>query len=178
MKQEIKIPKGYEVFKKIPIARDSYKVIYRHKDTGRRKVVTYNFDVSMTDQSFAAELDNRVVFNNLKKGILPQSGYKQGQYMDLSETPNNLMDSQIQLQSSKREFDALPKDLKAIVKTPIGLVNWLQDPQNREEAVKFGLIAPKQDVSGETGGSQKKGVKDEGRSKSSGDAHSISTYRS
>ena len=149
--KSIEIPKGFEQIKLMRYGEKSFKQVLVDSK-GRRRVRTLNRDVSMTDQSFAPELDNRVVFENLKKGRLPMSGIKQGHYIDLSDAPDNLMDAQIQLQATKRTFDGLDPKVKEVVKSPQGLVKFVNDPRNYKKALELGLIVPKQNVSDESNG--------------------------
>lgn len=104
----------------------------------RKRVYTVNDEPSMTDQSFKEQADaNSVIKKYAKTGIWPQP--RQGQYQDLSEIPDLLQALQTVTQA-QQSFEALPSEIrKRFGNSPTNLVEFLQDSQNDEEAIKLNL---------------------------------------
>lgn len=116
------------------------KIIDRYGNE-RYDVVQINTMASMAVQDQAAECD----INNIMKGNLAQF---QGQQMiqfhesdftvalqdDLTTAFNKVRDAQT-------AFNLLPSDLRLKMQNdPRKFENWVSDPSNKEEAIKYGFI--------------------------------------
>lgn len=124
--------------------KDPNQIISIHKETGRVHVATINKDPSLTQQQFKDECDiNNIIKKYETTGEFTHLTRKQGQYADFS----NITDYQTMLETVKyadEAFAALPAQMRLRFKNnPGDLLNFLQDKNNYDEAVKLGLIEPK-----------------------------------
>jgi len=108
----------------------------------RKRVQTLNTEPSLTQQHFKDDCDINNIINKYEKtGQLPLSN-KVGRYADYSE----LTDYQGMLQTIQDAQDAF-MELPALIRSkfrnnPGEMINFLQNPNNREEAIKLGLVNP------------------------------------
>lgn len=123
------------------------KVILRKN--GTKRVVTVNDQPSKTDQSFKKDCDVNAIMNRfLKTGQISHLAKSQGQYIDVSEV-QDLHNSLIQVNRAQAAFDALPAAIrKKMGNTPLGMMEWLADPENNAEAIKLGFKNPPSPPSG------------------------------
>lgn len=106
----------------------------------RRRVQTFNYDPSMTDQSQAQESDvNYIMQKYQTTGIAPE--FRQnGFYADLTEIPDLSTALQIVTQA-QLAFDSLPSNVRSrFGNSPEFMMEYLQNPSNRQEAIELGLI--------------------------------------
>jgi len=95
------------------------------------------------DQSFARECDiNTIMARYQKTGLLNHRARGTPFWDDVSKVPTDLLHAQEILDTSKNAFFQLPSTLRAMFNNSPGeLLMWLDDPANRDEAVKWGLIS-------------------------------------
>lgn len=134
--------------KQIPEEALTYKQETRQKrfkitkrKNGSIRMQTLNDKPSVTDQSFTDDCDvNKILKRFMKTG--QQLPPITGQYADVSEVPN--LDTALsQLNQAQSLFDALPAEIRRrFGNSPVELVNFLQNPLNREEGEKLGLLKP------------------------------------
>lgn len=105
-----------------------------------RRVATENTESSMTDQSFKKDCDVNTVIARFKKtGQITHLARTQGVYADLSET-KDLLSSIMEVQRANDAFMTLPSQLRAkLNNSPADFIEWINDPKNDEEAIKYGL---------------------------------------
>lgn len=96
------------------------------------------------DQSFKDECDiNRIMARYAKTGVLgnPNRPQKQGFFEDVSMAPEDFLEAQQRLQRAESAFMDLPSKVRAMFEhNPAGLMEWLSDEANHEEARKLGLM--------------------------------------
>lgn len=117
----------------------------------RRRVQLVCEDESRTHQNFAAECDIRNIMAKYKRsGIVTHLTSAKELLGDYSEVPDyrSALDSVIRAQAS---FDELPADWrKRFNNDPAEFLDFVQDPNNRDEMVKFGMIDVAQSLSDST----------------------------
>lgn len=108
----------------------------------RRRVQIFFSEPTLTQQSAAAEADiNNIVARYQKTGILPEIA-RQGVFGDVSGIPDYQTALNI-VQDAEEAFKALPSPLRARFNhNPGELLDFLQNEQNRAEAVALGLLEP------------------------------------
>lgn len=96
---------------------------------------------SLTDQSQGPMTDvNNIMDRYAKTGQIHHLRGKQGQYMDLSATPD-LMEAFALVDFASQAFQALPADLRRqLDNDPRKLEGFVKDPKNQELLVKYGLL--------------------------------------
>ncbi|AXH74201.1 MAG: internal scaffolding protein [Microviridae sp.] len=90
-----------------------------------------------------------------RTGMLPMA--KQTPFWaDVSMAPTDLIEAQQALKDSEKAFFALPSQLRAMFEnSPVALLQWLDDPANKAEAVKWGLLpAPEEAPKAPSGGEE------------------------
>lgn len=101
---------------------------------------------SRTKQAFKDEVDiNRIMKKYQKTGVLPVS-QQSPIYGDFSNIPN-FEEASNKLIAAQEAFDAQPASLrKRFNNNPSDLLAFLQDSSNYDEAIKLGLVEPKQEI--------------------------------
>jgi len=120
------------------------KKIIKHEN-GQIKIQTINTEPSMTSQQFKEQCDvNNIMKKYRLTGELSHLKKTQGQYMDLTSLP----DYQTALQTvidANSAFESLPAHVrKSFQNDPKQLLQFVADPNNKEEAIKLGLIPEQQ----------------------------------
>lgn len=110
---------------------------------GSKKITTINEEPSLTQQSFKDETNIVHIMKKYHAGQqITHLARNQGRYADLSE----IKDYQTSLQTvinAKQAFGILPSEIrKRFLNDPQELLSFLSDPNNRDEAIKLGLINP------------------------------------
>lgn len=120
------------------------KIIEKRKD-GTTRVITKNEEPSLTDQSFKDEVDvNQIMERFMKTGHLPLRGVNPV-YGDLTMTTLDLPTAIRVIRQSEEAFAELPVEVRQkFGYSPEALMLFLNDPANRDEAVKLGLIEIKE----------------------------------
>lgn len=99
-------------------------------------------DPSMAKQAFKEEADiNNIVNQYHKTGVLPQ-GTRAPTFGDFS-SGDDFAECMERLQEAQADFDALPSSVRTEFNNDPGeLLLFLEDPENRAEAIELGLVAP------------------------------------
>jgi len=99
---------------------------------------------SLTDQSFKDECDvNNIVKRFKQTGLLPRVE-AEGFFEDVTLIPEDLMAAKARIRETERAFYMLPSELREkFGNSYISLLQFLEDPANREEAISLGLFAKK-----------------------------------
>lgn len=94
---------------------------------------------SLTKQSFVAEADiNTIVSRYDKSGVLP-SGERSPTFGDFTNLDYRRIQNQIV--EVNEMFASLPPELRRVHgNDPAALMDWLANPENRDEAIKLGLF--------------------------------------
>jgi len=112
---------------------------------------TVNKEPSMTDQSQAAATDiNNIVKQYLKTGDEAYLKRRAGQYADLTQI-GDLAESLTQIELANEAFMELPSDLRLkLGNDPVQFIEWINDPQNVDEAVKHGFLVKREIIEDST----------------------------
>lgn len=94
----------------------------------------------VTDQQFADQVDiNEIVAKFQKTGQINHLNKMQGMIADVSEIPD-LLESMQTVTKAQQTFAQLPAHLRdRFGNSPVQLINFLQNPENDQEAVSLGL---------------------------------------
>jgi len=113
------------------------------RPNGTRRVYIVNEDPSMTDQSQHAQTDvNNIMAKYKKTGQITHLAKVQGNFADLSEI-QDLHTSMTQVTLAQQTFNALPAELRSrFQNSPVEMLNFLNNPQNDQEAIQLGLKIP------------------------------------
>lgn len=97
---------------------------------------------SKTKSEFVNECDiNRIVANAKRYGALPPS-MRQAQFADVSNL-GDYTECMTMVQEAKAQFMTLPASTRTRFDNDPGkLLAFLNNPKNRDEAVKLGLVVP------------------------------------
>lgn len=108
---------------------------------GRVRVITINTEPTKTQQQFTDQCDvNKIVAKYKTTGQFQHLTNKQGVYADFTKVTDyhGMMNTVLNAQNA---FGSLPSHLRARFENDPGkLLAFLQDPNNRDEAIKLGLI--------------------------------------
>lgn len=98
---------------------------------------------SRTKQSFRDECDINVLMRRyLSGGMLPPMANGAGRYGDFSSGVDYL-DAQLLVKNAEAEFASLPAHIRDRFRNnPFELLEFVSQPENREEARKLGLLRP------------------------------------
>ncbi len=98
---------------------------------------------SLVQRHFQQECDvNFIVDRYVKSGEMPHIAENPPVFADVSEVPDDLMQSYDKIFLAEQAFMQLPSKLrKELDNDPARLGAWLQDENNRSAAVSYGLIA-------------------------------------
>ena len=108
----------------------------------RAGAINFADEVSKTTQD-GRDLDiNEIIKRYRKTGNLPVTN-RQALYGDFSQVEDFLHAQNIYL-NAKAQFETLPARLRCQLQNdPARFLDWIQKDENREEAIKLGLIEPK-----------------------------------
>ena len=119
-------------------------------NTPRKKtwLINCTADEDKAKQSFKDECDmNRIVARVSKTGFIPleaQESLRRQVFADVSGVPQSLEDAYAIVQRADAAFTSLPARLRERFGGPSGLLEFLDDPANLEEAQTLGLVAKTQ----------------------------------
>jgi len=110
------------------------------RPNGTKRVYTENTQPSKTDQQWKKSCDvNEIVTKYKRTGQLSHVRSQQATYQDVSEIPD-LLTSLTQVQKAKDAFLTVPAELrKKLDNDPVNFIEYLNDPKNDSEAIKYGL---------------------------------------
>ena len=100
-------------------------------------------DDGLTQQHFKAECDvNEIVRRYVQTGDSALlEGSSRPVYADVSELPTDLVSAYDAIGQAEDAFMRLPSQVrKSLDNDPARLVQWLANPENKGDAVKFGLM--------------------------------------
>lgn len=105
------------------------------------KVSTINNDPSKTDQQWEKDCNvNNIMAKFAQTGQLHHTKSRPGVYADVSEL-GDFQTAMNTVTQAQRDFSQLPAALRErFNQSPASLVKFLSDPNNRDEAIKLGLI--------------------------------------
>lgn len=108
----------------------------------RQRVVTVLPGVSRTKQSFKDECDINILMRRYQQsGVLPPMDGREPRYMDCSSV--DYQEAMLIVANARSAFQDMSAELRDRFKNnPQMLLEFLEDPKNREEAVKLGLVNP------------------------------------
>lgn len=97
----------------------------------------------MAKQSFQSECDiNTIMSKYQKTGLIEHVQKFQGSYGDFTSVADYQL-SLNQVLDAQNAFEALPSAIRArFQNNPGAMLAFLEDPKNRDEAVKLGLVEP------------------------------------
>ncbi|AXL14660.1 internal scaffolding protein [Microviridae sp.] len=97
---------------------------------------------SLTHQSMADECDiNKIMEKWQKTGILDHTNTFEGQYGDFTDVPSDYHDAMNQVLEANDMFATLPSSIrKKFMNDPGQFLDFVENPENREEMQKLGLI--------------------------------------
>lgn len=133
------------------------------RPNGSLRIQTMNSEPSKTQQQFAADADiNNIMKRYRNTGELPSATIRKGVYADVSGLTD--YHSMVTLISTAQsQFQELPAHIRTRFRNDPGeLVRFLNDPNNRQEAIELQLLdKPKNDdgVKGEIKTPKKPSVK-------------------
>lgn len=106
-------------------------------------------DPKITQQNEKDAADINVIVENAKRGAIPPVGRNGApMYGDFTEVPSDLREVLVMARRAEDLFMALdPYVRRRFENDPMQMLDFLNDPRNREEAVKLGLVkAPPEPV--------------------------------
>lgn len=100
---------------------------------------------SKTQQQFKDECDvNNIIDNYTNTGIITHFNNDTPVFGDYSQIPSDYGEAVAMMERSREEFEKLPAKVRArFDNNPLNLVKFVMDENNREEAVKLGLVVDK-----------------------------------
>lgn len=118
-------------------------------ENGNIKVQTLNTDPSKTQQQFKEQSDiNKIMKKYHATGMINHLNGRPGRYGDFSNA-KTYQDSLQTVINAQNSFQNLPSDVrKRFSNDPYEMLSFVNDPQNKQEAINLGLIpkpAPKND---------------------------------
>lgn len=119
---------------------DKNQIIKKRED-GSINVITLNTEKTLTQQQFRDECDiNKIIKSYEQTGAFTHVTSKVGQYADFSniKSYHEMVDQVLYAQEA---FMTLPAPVRARFRNDPGeLLQFIQDPSNRDEAATLGLI--------------------------------------
>lgn len=111
------------------------------RENGSKRVATVNEEPSKTDPSWTDDVDvNNIIKKYLKTGQINHLAKVKGTFADVSQI-KDLHQSMIQVTKAQQLFDSLPSDLRLrFGNSPVEMVNFFNDPNNTDEAIKMGFL--------------------------------------
>lgn len=113
----------------------------RYRPPASPSVVTVG--KSATRQEFKAECDVNTILARMGAGLVAPLAAPEPVYADLDAVPSSYEECLRLVQDADARFAALPARLRdRFGNKPDSLLSFLSDSNNREEAIKLGLISP------------------------------------
>lgn len=115
-----------------------------HQKLAKAAELDCSGDVPRTDQSFTKDADLNIIVSRMgltDGAILPQAPDPSA-YGDFTQYPKDFRTAQDLIHQGNERFRALPAKLRARFNNrPEELWEWIQNPENHEEAVALKLLA-------------------------------------
>lgn len=120
-------------------------VVEPRKD-GYARVKTVFTGETRTEQSHRDEVDINKIVARARRGILPRFSGVQPNYGDFS-SGQDYMDVAMRVADARSDFEHLPADIRKMFGNDVAaMIEFMADPDNREEAEELGLIAKPQEA--------------------------------
>jgi len=119
--------------------------LYTRRANGTLKVSTINEEPSLTNQQFLQESDvNYIVAKHKATGTVTHvRNVVEGVYADLTQTPVDLHEAQSIVLQAEQAFLEVPAQIRQrFGHDPKQFFDFIHDPNNKDEAIKLGLIVP------------------------------------
>lgn len=101
---------------------------------------------SLTSQSFADEVNINKIMARVEKGQIVLGSDGMPFYGDVSEL-GGLQEALIKVQEAEELFMQFPAETREVFENdPLKMVQFLEDPSNKEKAIQLGLVKPKPEV--------------------------------
>lgn len=111
----------------------------RPHDPKNRGDIDFTGDEGLTDQSFAKDADiNNIVATFHKTGVFPEKGHEL--FLDISNAPSYQDAMQVVIDANNAFMALDAKTRKKFNNDPTEMLAFLDDAENREEAIKLGMI--------------------------------------
>lgn len=110
-------------------------------ENGKTKIQTINHEESKTQQQFKDDCDvNKIMAKYVKDGFISHVAKKPGVYADLSSA-KDYHESMLVISDATSAFNQMPSKLRERFNNdPAKLLAFLENPNNKEEAIKLGLL--------------------------------------
>lgn len=120
-------------------------------DTRKPEILT-NFEPTRTQQHFAEKCNiNSIMAKYKKTGLLPVVTGKTPQFGDFSQV-HDYQTALHKINEAQEAFDSLPAEIrKRFDNEPAKFIEFVEDSQNKDEAIKLGLIAQPEPVIAKVG---------------------------
>lgn len=112
------------------------------RPNGRRRVQTIIETPTLTQQQFAEQCNvNNIIAKYRKTGSLTHvRNVQEGVYADLTQLPS-LQDAYMTVQAAESAFAEIPSEIRQrFGHDPRAMIKFLENPNNKEEAIKLGLV--------------------------------------
>jgi len=127
--------------------KDSDSATSRYPSQGNAKFrdsiggIVFDGKDGMTRQAHVDECDiNRIMARYLRTGILPGSSSNVPRYVDVTGV-GDYLEAQLVLQNARSHFQAMPSRIRErFGNDPLAMLEFLSQDENREEAIKLGLV--------------------------------------
>jgi hypothetical protein len=128
------------------ISKQKKFIITNHSELRRRVSLDCSKPV-LTDQSQKAMTDiNNIMLAYSKTGLLPSQTQKLAYYIDNTEIPS-LEEAHKLISDAKNMFYELPAQVRKLMDNdPTKLVSFINDEENKDILIKYGILEPKQDL--------------------------------
>lgn len=113
----------------------------RFTQTGRKIGQTIK-GVSCTLQEFKNECDiNHILYMYKVKGVMPPIAPVAPTFEDVTGCASDYMTAMQIVMEANEQFNSLPSHVrKEVGETPLGMLQWLQDPKNQQRGVELGFF--------------------------------------
>lgn len=118
----------------------------------RKRVATINDQPTMTQQQYKDQVNVNKIMEKYKQtgSIAHLRNSASGVYADLSQIPD-YPTALMQVRQAQEAFEQIPSHIRMkFNNNPALLISYLKDPANYHEAVKYGLLVPKQSQNEQT----------------------------
>jgi len=110
---------------------------------GKADAIDCSKDVSLTQQSGADECDINKIVERAKRGAQLTVTDRTPQYGDFTQLPTDLRDCLNIVRKADEAFMSLDAHVRRrFDNDPSKMMDFLNDPANRDEAIELGLVAP------------------------------------
>jgi len=110
---------------------------------GKLDKIDCSKDEKLTQQSSKDECDINLIVERAKRGAdITHLTTKVPQYGDFTQIPTDLRECLLQVRKADAAFMSLDAAVRRRFENdPVLLLDFLNDPKNRDEAIKLGLVA-------------------------------------